>query len=391
MTSSKPPLMDNYTFQPIALARGKGCRVWDESGKQYLDFTGGMATAALGHAHPAMIEALTRQAGTLIMCPASYLTAPRVACAQTLVNNSCFDKVFFCNSGTEAVEAALKLARKWAYETKGVQANEIIAFRNAFHGRTYGALAVTEKSLHQPYFAPHLAGVHFAPFNDLAAVEALISAKTAAIIVEPVQGEGGLTPAHQEFLQGLRTLCDTHNVALIFDEIQCGMGRLGTLFAYESFGVEPDMVTLAKGLASGVPIGALVAKEHFAKHFTTGSHGTTFGGNPLSCAVSCAVMGEMLGAGFLDNVRARGAQLREGLEALATKYPDKITRVCGMGLMIGFDTPLDNGKLRAALQKAGLLTTQAGASVLRLTPPLIVSEAEVMEALEVIDATLVQL
>lgn len=384
---SQELLMNTYAPQPVVLDKGEGCYIWDSDGKKYLDFACGIAVASLGHGHPAMLNTIQEQAAQLMAVQASYATKPKLDCAKLLTDNSCFDRVYFCNSGTEAVEAALKLVRKWAYEEKGEGCHEIIAFRNSFHGRTYGSASITEKRLSQPFFEPYLPGIHFAEFNDLESVKALVNSNTAAIFVEPVQGEGGLTPATNEFMAGLRDLCDEENIALVFDEVQTGMGRLGTLFAYEQFGVEPDVACLAKGLGSGFPVGATVAKGKFGTAITHGTHGTTYGGNPLATAVAHTVVSEMLKPGFFDHINKTSEFFVEGLKKLQ-RESNKITDIRGMGLMVGIDTSIEIGTLMTALQKNGLLTTQAGKATLRLTPPLIITEDEVTEAIEILDKTL---
>ena len=380
-------LVKTYNPQPVVMDHGEGVYAWDSDGKKYLDFAAGIAVASLGHAHPKMLKTIQEQAARLIACQASYVTKEKFDCAKILVDNSCFDLVYFSNSGTESVEAALKCSRKWAYENKGESSNEIISFKKSFHGRTYGSASVTAKRLDQPFFEPYLDGVHFADFNDIDSVRALVNENTAAIIIEPVQGEGGLTPADPDFLKGLRQLCDEQNICLIFDEIQAGMGRLGTFFAYESFGVEPDIACLAKGIGGGFPVGAMVAKKPYGDAISVGTHGTTWGGNPLSCAVASTVMTEILSDGFLDHVNTMSSVLIEGLQDIQ-RASNKITDIRGKGLMIGVDTTLDIKKLLRTLQNNGMMATQAGKATLRLTPPLILQEAQAQEALGIIDQTL---
>lgn len=376
-----------YSVQPVVMDHGDGVYAYDTDGKKYLDFACGIAVASLGHAHPAMMKTIQDQAARLMACQASYATEAKLEAAELLINNGCFDLVYFSNSGTESVEAALKCARKWAYDAKGPESNEIICFHNAFHGRTYGAASVTEKRHTQPFFAPYIEGIHFATFNDIESVKKLISDKTAAIIVEPVQGEGGLTPADTDFLKSLRALCDENKICLIFDEVQAGMGRLGTFYAYQSFGVEPDIACLAKGMGGGFPVGAMVAKKPYGESIVVGTHGTTYGGNPLACAVAATVMKELLKPGLMENVARTSARLMTGLKDLQ-RESNKITDIRGMGLMLGVDTAFDIKTLLRALQKNGLMATQAGKSVLRLTPPLIASEQHADEALEIIGKTL---
>lgn len=388
-------LVATYKAQPVVMDHAEGVYAYDTEGKKYLDFAAGIAVASLGHAHPKMLETINTQAKRMMTCQASYATKEKLEAAEILIDNSCFDLVYFSNSGTESVEAALKCARKWAYDNKGKECNEIIAFRNSFHGRTYGSASVTEKRLSQPFFEPYLDGVHFADFNDLPSVSTLINENTAAIIVEPVQGEGGLTPANPYFLADLRRLCDKHNICLIFDEIQAGMGRLGTFFAYQAFEtdcgfVEPDIACLAKGMGGGFPVGAMVAKKKFGDAIVVGTHGTTYGGNPLACAVAASVMSEILSDGFLGHTNKVSEYLFNGLRQIQGSS-NKVTDVKGKGLMIGVDTMFDIKTLLGALQSNGLMATQAGAATLRLTPPLLVTMEEAQEALIIIDKTIKEL
>lgn len=398
-------LMKTYSPQPVVMDRGEGIYAYDSDGKKYVDCAAGIAVASLGHAHPKMLKTINEQASKLIACQASYATQPKYDCAKLLVDNSCFDLVYFSNSGTESVEAALKLARKWAYDEKGEHCNEIIAFRQSFHGRTYGSASVTEKFHTQPFFGPYLGGIKWAEFNNLDSVKAVISDNTAAIIIEPVQGEGGLSPADPTFLMGLRTLCDEQNIALIFDEVQTGIGRLGTFMAYESFKccpdcveggttneknlqvIEPDIGAWAKGMGGGFPVGCMMAKEKFGKAFVVGTHGTTYGGNPLACALAHTVMSEILNGSILDNVNKVGAYFLNGLKDLQ-RESNKITDIRGIGLMIGMDTTIEIKQLLGALQKNGLMATQAGKATLRLTPPLIMTQEQAQEAIDIIAKTL---
>lgn len=399
-------LIKNYKPQPIVLDHGKGSYIWDTDGKKYLDFSIGYAVASLGHASPTMLKAINDQASKLMICQASYATESKLKCAQLLIENSCFDLVYFSNSGTESVEASLKCARKWAYDNKGKDCNEIIAFNGSFHGRTYGSGSVTYKRKEQPYFGPYVEGVHFADYNDLESVKALISDKTAAIILEPVQGEGGLVPADPKFLMGVRKLCDEHNIALIFDEVQAGMGRLGTFMAYEAFKccpdcvedggdiksdkavvIEPDIAAFAKGMGGGFPVGCMMAKKKFGEVMGPGTHGTTYGGNPLACAVAHAVMSEILSDGFLEHTKKVSDFLMNGLKKIQ-RESNKITDIRGIGLMIGMNTTVEIGKMVSGVQKRGLLATQAGVDTLRILPPLNITEAEAQEALDIIEKTL---
>jgi len=383
-------LITTYAVQPIALESGKGCYVTDTDGKRYLDFAAGIAVASLGHAHEVMVKTIREQAEKLIVAPPSYTTKPKVDCARIIIENSCFDQVFFTNSGTEAIEACLKTARKWAHDNKGASCTEIISFRKSFHGRSYGAASLTEKRHTQPYFGPYLPGIHFADFNDIESVKKLVNANTAAVFIEPVQGEGGINPATPEFMQALDKLCDANKIMLVFDEIQTGWGRTGKLFAYEHMGVEPDIIAFAKGMGGGMPIGAMAAKKPYSQVLTVGSHGSTYAGNPLATAVSAAVMGEIVRPGFIEQVQKSSARLMERLSALQ-QNSKQITAIRGLGLLVGVDVTVDIKKLLRGLQGNGLLATQAGDATLRLTPPLIVSEAEVDEAANILEKTLKEL
>lgn len=390
--SNTNPLIDHahdvlipaFPIQPFIAKEAEGCYIYDEKGKKHLDFAAGIAVMALGHKHPAYVNAAKAQLDKIVMCVGSYVTEERLECADLLLENSCMDQVFFTNSGTEAIEGLIKLTRKWAYETKGENCNEIIAFNGSFHGRSMGAASLTAKCKSQPFFAPYIPGVYFADYNDIESVKALVNKNTAAIFIEPVQGESGITPADIEFLKELRALCDEQNIALVFDEIQAGMGRLGTFMAYSRFGgVEPDAIALAKGMGGGFPVGAFLAKEKLSKHLTVGTHGTTYGGSPLATKIAHAVMSEILKPGFLDHVNEMSGYLIAQLESLKTKT-NKITDIRGKGLMIGVDTVFDIKKLLSALRDAGLLATQAGTATLRLTPPLIVTKAEIDEAIGIL-------
>ncbi len=387
LTRAKDILMPIYPLQDVMMDRGEGCYMFDSDQNKYLDFAAGIAVCALGHGHPEYIAAAKDQLDKVIMCQGTYVTQPRLDCAELLLKHSCCDQIYFSNSGAEAMEAAFKLARKWAYETKGPECNEVIAFYKGFHGRTMGAASLTYKRDTQPFFGPYVPGISFAHFNDIESVKKLVSTKTAAIIVEPIQGEGGILPMTSEFAQQLRALCDEHDIALIFDEIQVGIGRLGTLFAYERFGVEPDIIALAKGLGGGFPIGAMIAKRKFSQHLTAGSHGTTYGGNPFGTRLAHVTLQIITAPGFLEQVRKTGEHLRNGLEKIK-RESNAIKDIRGMGLMMGVDTVFDPAKLLKNLLKNGLMATRAGDTTLRLTPPLILTTDQVDECLEILDRTL---
>ena len=377
-------LLQNYSPQPIALVRGQGCRLEDADGKQYLDLMGGIATALLGHCHPALVHALEEQAGKLWHASNLYSTEPQTGLAERLVRHSFADRVYFCNSGAEANEAALKLARRWQRD-RGEDRYEIIAFDGAFHGRTLFTLSATGTPAYWQSFEPLVPGIHHAPFGDLAAVEALLSEKTAAILVEPVQGEGGVRPAPDGFLAGLRELADRNGCLLIFDEVQTGMGRTGTLFAHEQAGVTPDVMTLAKALGGGMPIGAMCATERVAGALVPGTHASTFGGNPLAAACACAVMDVLIEQGVLEHGRRMGGYLGEQLEKLAGRHTSQVVETRGAGLLRAVELASPAGPVVEKCREDGVLVITAGANVVRLAPPLVIEQSELQEGLDVLE------
>ena len=381
--------MPNVPLTDIAFNYGKECYLYDHDGEQYLDFVAGIAVASLGHAHPLLRQAMTDQAYKVVSVTGAYLTTPRVKCAELLINQSCMDQVFFCNSGTESIEAALKLVRKWSYEVKGHEAHNIIVFGNSFHGRTMGAASLSAKRSKQPEFAPYPAGVLDATFNDIDSVKKHIDNNVAAVFIEPVQGEGGIYPAKRAFLNELRDLCTQHKVALVFDEIQSGMGRLGTLFAYQSFNIEPDIICLAKGMGSGFPIGALLSRKEFSEHFTPGSHGSTYGANPLATHVAHTVISTIAEPEFLKHVNLTSDYLITGLERLRQEVPC-ISDLRGLGLMIGIEVTCPIAQAIAKLRENKLLVSQAGANTIRLTPPLIATQEHCDHAIDILEQTLLQ-
>ncbi len=379
-------LVGNYRPQPIALVRGEGCHLFDAEGRRYLDLMGGIATAALGHCHPRVVAALEEQAKRLWHVSNLYTTEPQVRLAEQLVQHSFADRVFFCNSGAEANEAALKLARRYQRE-RGEDRFEIIAFDGSFHGRTLFTVSATGQPAYWKGFEPIVPGIHFAPFGDLDAVKALMNPRTAAILVEPVQGEGGVRPAPEGFLAGLRDLADESGAVLIFDEVQCGMGRTGTLFAHQHDSVTPDVMTLAKALGNGIPIGAMCATDRHAAALVPGTHASTFGGNPLATACAAAVMDELLG-GVLDHARDVGEYLGTKLAAIAEKHPEQVVEARGRGLLRALELHKPVGGLIDACREAGVLVIQAGATVLRFAPPLIVTRGQIDEGLAVVEREL---
>lgn len=380
-------IMKTYGRLPLALVKGQGTRVWDADGKEYLDFVGGIAVNALGHCPPAVVEAVSKQVQTLIHVSNLYHIKPQARLAELLVENSCCDKAFFCNSGAEANEAAIKLARKHAKQTAGPEKFEIITALKSFHGRTLATITATGQTKFQKGFEPLPPGFKYVPFNDLSALEEAIGPNTCAVMLEPVQGEGGVNVADQSYLEGVRELCKKHNLLLIFDEVQCGMGRTGKLFAYQHYGVEPDIMTLAKALGGGFPIGAMLAREEVAKSFQPGDHASTFGGNPLASAAGVAVMETMVAEGFLDKVTASAIYFRKWLDVLAGKY-DFVKEVRGKGFLVGMELSIDGTEIVSRCRDKGLLINCVGGNILRFIPPLIVERAEIDRAVEILDEVL---
>jgi acetylornithine/N-succinyldiaminopimelate aminotransferase len=380
-------VMETYKRMNLAPTSGKGSWLFDEKGNRYLDFIAGIATNALGHGHPALVEAIQDQAGELIHCSNLYEIPLQAEVAQMLTEATDFDKVFFCNSGTEAVEAAIKLARKYAYETHGPEKHEVLTFTKSFHGRTYGSLSATAQATYQEAFGPMVPGFAYAPFGDLEAAKEAVGPQTAAVLVEPLQGEGGINPAPEGFLEGLRGLCDEHGALLIFDEVQTGAGRTGHLYAYQGVGVVPDVLTSAKGLGGGVPVGAMMAKEEYAV-LTPGNHGSTFGGNPLAMSAIKAVLGVVGDPVFLEEVRFKGAILKNALRLVAERVPG--AKVRGEGLLLGLDLgdpELTKEVFQKCLEEGVLLNLIAGTTI-RLAPPLTVTKTEIRYALDTLRAAL---
>ena len=378
-------VMETYKRMKITPTKGKGSWLLDEEGNRYLDFIAGIATNSLGHSHPALVKAIQEQAGELIHCSNLYEIPLQAEVAQMLTESTDFDKVFFCNSGTEAVEAAIKLARKHAYNEYGPEKNEILAFTNSFHGRTYGGLTATAQTTYHEGFGPMLPGFAYAPFGDLEAAEEAIGPHTAAVLVEPIQGEGGINDAPEGFFEGLRELCDEYGALLIFDEVQTGAGRTGYLYAYQGMGITPDVLTTAKGLGGGMPVGAMLAKEEYAA-LTPGDHGSTFGGNPLAMAAVKAVLGVISDPILLEEIRFKGAVLKNALRLLAGRVPGAEVR--GEGLLLALD--LGDPKLaKEVFEKCleeGVLVNVVGETSIRLAPPLTVTRTEIRHALDTLRA-----
>jgi len=393
-------VMGTYNRFPLALERGSGCWLWDTEGREYLDFVAGVATCALGHSHPAMVAAVSRGIQKLQHVSNLYYIPEQGALAQWLVQHSCGDRAFFCNSGAEANEGAIKLARKYAHTVLDLDKPVILTAQAGFHGRTLATITATGQPKYQKHFQPLVPGFHYVPYNDLQALEDAIAnvnegeQQVAAILLEPLQGEGGVNPGDPAYFQAIRQICDDTGILLILDEVQTCMGRTGRYWGYEHLGIEPDVITAAKGLGGGIPIGALLCKE-FCDVFSPGDHGSTFGGNPFACGVALAVAQTLEQENLLPQVQERGEQLRTGLGAIAQCYPRWITAVRGWGLINGLelrsDVDLEALDLVKAAMAAGLLLVPAGPKVVRFVPPLIVNEGEVNQALRRLDQALATL
>ncbi|MSQ30191.1 MAG: acetylornithine transaminase [Dehalococcoidia bacterium] len=380
--------MTTYRRQPLTLVRGQGTRVWDDEGRGYLDFIAGIAVDTLGHAHAGLTEVIAKQAGTLIQVSNLFYTEPQIDLAELLVAHSALDRAFFCNSGTEANEAAIKIARKWGIQHRN-GAYEIIATHNGFHGRTLGSVAATGTPRYREPFGPSLPGFVFVDFDDVGAIQAATTSHTAAVLLEPIQGEGGVNVPAPDYLRHVREWCDEQGILLIFDEVQTGCGRTGTLWAYEQAGAEPDIMTLAKGLGGGVPIGAVLAKDACAV-LEPGDHGSTFGGNALATAAGAYVIRQLIAGGVLENVCARGDQLERRLASLEDRSP-LVAGQRGVGLLRALVLTADIAPDVATRAMArGLLVNPVRQNVVRFVPPLNVSAEEIDEAMDIIDAALAE-
>ncbi|MFV9645268.1 MAG: acetylornithine transaminase [Desulfobacterales bacterium] len=376
-----------YNRFPIVITKGKGCTVWDSEGRAYTDFVAGIAVCNLGHAHPGVSKALSDQANTLFHVSNLYYTVPQVELASWLVDNSFADRVFFCNSGAEANEAAIKLVRKHFSDKGDLQRNKIIAAEKSFHGRTMATLSATGQDKIKQGFNPLLEGFDFVPFNDIYALKNKIGPFTCAVIIEPVQGEGGVRCPDAEYLKDVRRLCDETGALLIFDEIQTGMGRTGKLFAYEHFGIEPDIMTLAKALANGLPIGAMLAREHIAAAFVPGSHASTFGGTPVITAASLEVVRTLVRERVIDHCLQIGAYFKERLLWLKDRH-DSITDVRGIGLLLGIKLKTDGGPVVKKCMEKGFLINCIQGNILRFIPPLIIEKDEIDSLITCLDEIL---
>lgn len=387
-------VMSTYGRFPLTLDRGSGCRVWDVEGREYLDFVAGIATCTLGHAHPAMIEAVTQQMQKLHHVSNLYYIAEQGQLAKWLVQHSCADRAFFCNSGAEANEGAIKLARKYAHTVLNIEHPIILTAHASFHGRTLATITATGQPKYQKNFDPLMPGFYYIRYNDITSLEEAIATldtptrRVAAILLEPLQGEGGVRPGEIEYFQKVRQLCHQKGILLILDEVQVGMGRTGHLWGYEHLGIEPDIFTSAKGLGGGIPIGAMLCKS-FCDIFQPGDHASTFGGNPFACGVALSVCQTIEQQNLLHHVQERGQQLRTGLQAIAQTYPDRIADVRGWGLITGLelkaDTELTSIEVVKVAMQEGLLLVPAGPKVVRFVPPLIVTATEIETALQALN------
>jgi len=382
--NEKKYLIQTYTRPAMVLDRGEGLKVWDLEGKMYHDFIGGIAVNALGYSHPKLIQAIKNQAEKLIHCSNLYYNEPQILLAQMLVEISCGDKVFFGNSGAEVNEGAIKMVVKY-FKNQKKDKYKIIYMKNSFHGRTIATLAATGQYKYQKDYLPLFPKFKEAIFNDLESVKAAVDEEVAAILVEPIQGEGGINIATPEFMKGLRELCDKEGMLLIFDEIQCGLGRTGKMFAYQNYNMEPDILTVAKSLGGGVPIGALIAKDKVASSFKPGDHGTTFGGNPLACTAALAFLNILQEESLLEKCQKKGEYFKAQLEGLKEKYPIHIKEVRGIGLMVGMELEKEGQEIVKKCLEEGVLINCVAKKVLRFLPPLIVEKKDIDYLISILD------
>jgi len=382
--NEKKYLIQTYTRPAMVLDRGEGLKVWDLEGKMYHDFIGGIAVNALGYSHPKLIQAIKNQAEKLIHCSNLYYNEPQILLAQMLVEISCGDKVFFGNSGAEVNEGAIKMVVKY-FKNQKKDKYKIIYMKNSFHGRTIATLAATGQYKYQKDYLPLFPKFKEAIFNNLESVKAAVDEEVAAILVEPIQGEGGINIATPEFMKGLRELCDKEGMLLIFDEIQCGLGRTGKMFAYQNYNMEPDILTVAKSLGGGVPIGALIAKDKVASSFKPGDHGTTFGGNPLACMAALAFLNILQEESLLEKCQKKGEYFKAQLEGLKEKYPIHIKEVRGIGLMVGMELEKEGQEIVKKCLEEGVLINCVAKKVLRFLPPLIVEKKDIDYLISILD------
>lgn len=383
------PLMPVYPRCGVRPVRGEGCYLIGERGERYLDFAAGIAVNALGHGHPHLVKAIADQAATLMHVSNLYGSPQGEALAERILKHSFADTVFFTNSGVEAIECAIKVARRYHYVNGNPQRHKLITFKNAFHGRSLGAISATDQGKMRDGFEPLLPGFDYVPFNDLEGALAKIDGETAGFLVETIQGEGGMTAGKPEFIQGLRKACDEHGLLLILDEIQCGYGRTGKMWAYEHYGITPDIMTSAKGIGGGFPLGACLATEEAAKGMVAGTHGSTYGGNPLGMAAGMAVLDVMEEPGFLEHVTRMGERLRQAFEQLIPNHDHLFEEIRGKGLMLGIkmkDSVVSRDFVAHLRDHHGLLTVAAGENVFRVLPPLVIDESHIAEAIDKLSA-----
>ncbi len=383
---SSTALFDTFARAPLRFERGDGAWLVTDTGERYLDFAGGIAVNSLGHSHPHLVAALTEQAGKLWHVSNLYEIPGQTRLGERLVENTFADKVFFTNSGAEALECAIKTARRWHYVNGHPERFRIVTFEGAFHGRTLATIAAGGQAKYLEGFGPKVEGFDQVRLGDMDALEAVIGPQTAAILIEPIQGEGGIRPVDTATLQRLRELCEEHGLLLIFDEVQCGIGRTGKLFAYEWSGVAPDIMAIAKGIGGGFPMGACLSTANAASGMTAGTHGTTFGGNPLAMAVGNAVLDVVLEDGFLDEVSRKSLLLKQGLASVVDEFPSVFEEIRGVGLMLGLKCRVPNTALNAALRDEAMLAVPAGDNVVRLLPPLTVTDDDIRAAIDRIRA-----
>ncbi len=385
LRTAKEVQLGNYAPAPFVLTHGRGRRVTDAAGREYLDLSGGISVLSVGHSHPTLAAAIGEQAARLMHVSNIFYNDRAIEFAEAICARTPFDRVYFCNSGSEANESLLKLARRYHHDRGDEKRVEFVSTFNSFHGRTMGALSLTGQTKYHKGMEPLVEGVSFIDFNDLAALDATVTDRTAAVIFEPVQAEGGIVVATDEFVKGARRICDERGALLFFDEIQTGYGRTGRFLAQEWFDVVPDACSLAKGIGGGFPLGAILAKEEAARGMTAGLHGTTYGGNQLATTVGNAVMDVMLSDGFLDNVHAMGESLYGRLQAIVKMFPEVFKSVRGAGLMLGLECVVPGGEMVSKLREAGLLTVPAAENVVRILPPLIIEQAHIGEAAAIIE------
>jgi acetylornithine aminotransferase/acetylornithine/N-succinyldiaminopimelate aminotransferase len=384
MALSEKNIMGTYKRFPVVLVKGSGARVWDSNGKEYLDFVAGIAVCSLGHSHPKVVEAIKRQVETLSHVSNLYYIESQIRFAGMLVENSFADRVFFCNSGAEANEAAIKLARRFAYEKTGGHQFELITMEDSFHGRTLATVKATGQAKFQVGFEPLPEGFRYVPFNDIPALEKAITEQTCGVMLEPIQGEGGIKIPDEDYLKKVRKICDDRGILMILDEVQVGMGRTGRLFAHEHYGIKPDIMTLAKALGNGYPVGAMLAIEKVAASFVPGTHASTFGGNPVAMSAGLATLDSLIHDGVLDNCSRVGAYFLGKLKELKKKYP-VIKEVRGKGLIVGMELTEEGGEIVKQCMDRGLLINCTGGKILRFVPPLIITEANVDACVDILE------